>query len=382
VPGLRVMPSRRSRGQAITCRPTTLSDFDQIHALERRHRLGFKTYDEWAHMWVNNPVCLRRPDLPIGWVLENNQGQIVGSIGSIPFAFELDGRQLIAGTSSAWVIDDQYRAFALQLLDRFFSQPDVDLHLGISPNHDAEPGVALQSERVPAGVWNRAAFWITNSPAFVNAVLAKRGVRHHALLRYPVGGALAVHQALKRDRLKAALQSVRSYEVKPCTAFDDRFDEFWDALRRAHPNRLLAIHDRETLDWHFRYPLARGRVWISTVVDDGRLAAYAVFCRKDVAGIGLRRVRLLDYQSRDGDPTPLLPILADALDRCQREGTSVLESIGWRLEPEDFMDRLAPYFRTLPSWQYYYKAATPALAGVLKDRAVWNPSQYDGDTCL
>src|SRR4051794_16336891 len=211
------MPSRRIRGQAVACRPATLSDFDQIRALERKHRLGFKNYEEWSHMWVNNPVSRRRPELPIGWVLENNRDQIVGSIGSVPFAFELNGRQLIAGTSSSWVIDDEHRAYAPQLLDRFFTQPNVDLHLGISPNHDAEPAVALQSQRVPAGAWNCAAFWITHYPAFVDAVLAKRGVRHHGFLRYPIGKALAVHNALKGDSLKTALRSAEGYEVKSCT---------------------------------------------------------------------------------------------------------------------------------------------------------------------
>lgn len=380
--GPRVLPSRRSSYQAVRCRPATLNDYEQIHALERRYHLGFKNYDEWSHMWVNNPVCMRHPDLQIGWVLEDHQPQIVGSIGSVPFPFEFKGRQLIAGTSSSWVVDQRYRAYALLLLDRFLSQPGVDLHLCVSPNHEAEPGVALQCERVPVGMWNRAAFWITNYRGFVDSMLAKKEVRFRAFLRYPVGGAMVVHDAFRRDALRAALRAVKDYDVQPCAAFDERFEDFWETVRTRNPHQLLATRSREMLAWHFKYPLARNTAWISTVTDGGSLAAYAVFCRKDVASIGLRRVRLLDYQSRDGDTSLLLPILADALERCRREGMSVLESIGWHLDRGDLMDRLAPYFRTLRSWQYFYKAATPALASVLKERAVWNPSQYDGDACI
>ena len=90
----------------------------------------------------------------------------------------------------------------------------------------------------------------------------------------------------------------------------------------------------------------------------------------------------MDYQSRDGDMTPLLSILADVIERCRQDGTAVLESIGWRLDPGDVMDRLAPYRRTMPSWQYFYTVTDPALAVTLRERTVWNPSQYDGDACI
>ena len=60
----------------------------------------------------------------------------------------------------------------------------------------------------------------------------------------------------------------------------------------------------------------------------------------------------------------------------------MLESIGWQLEPGQLMDRIAPWFRTMASWQYFYKAEGPELASVLRSREVWCPTQYDGDACL
>jgi len=382
VPGIRAVRSRRGPEASLKCRLSTVNDFARINALERRYNLGFRNFEEWSHMWMSNPVCRKAPELPIGWVLEDNKNQIVGSIGSVPFAFELNGRQLVAGTSSAWVTDVAYRAYAPMLLDRFLSQPGVDLHLGISPNGEAQPAVALQSERVPAGQWDRAAFWITNARGFVDSALAKKKIRFPALVRYPVWTAITLQQVFKRDALGAALRKAGDHEVTTCTAFDDRFDEFWETLRAKNRERLLFNRSREVLEWHFKYPLARNVAWIATVCDGPRLAAYAVFCRKDVAHIGLRRVRLIDYQSVDGDTTLLMPLLANTLKRCERDGTAVLESIGWRLGRGEIMDTLAPYTRTLPSWQYFYKTSDPALAHVLKAPNVWNPSQYDGDACV
>ena len=315
-------------------------------------------------------------------MLENDRRQIVGSIGSIPFEFELDGRPLVAGTSSGWVADESYRSYALLLLDRFLSQPNVDIHLCVSPSSPAEPAVALHSERVPVGIWNRVAFWVTDPASFVDSTLARQRVPSRRLLRYPLWGAVALREVTRPDRLKAALRAVPRGEIGTCMGFDERFDVFWETIRVAQRGRLLAVRTREVLEWHYKRPLAHDGAWIYTVCEGDRLLAYAVFCRKNVASIGLRRMRLVDYQSLDGAPELLLPILQEALTRCRAERIAVLESIGWQLEPGQLMDRIAPWFRTMASWQYFYKAEGPELASVLRSREIWCPTQYDGDACL
>lgn len=377
--------SARTRMQAtarVTCRRTTLSDYARIHALERRYDMGFRGSAEWSHLWIENPVCKRAPDLPIGWVLEDDRDGIVGSINSVPFGFELDGAQLIAATGSSWVVDARYRGYAPLLLDRFLTQPGVDLYLCVSPNRHAEPVVLRQCERVPVGVWNRAAFWITDYQGFAASVLAKRKARFRGLLRYPVQVALRLVDGLRRNTLRVASKRHPNLDIGTCTGFDDRFDVFWHEVRERQRHRLLAVRSREVLEWHFKHPLARHVAWITTLCENNRLIAYAVFCRKDVAVIGLRRVRLIDYQSLHGDASLLIPMLAQEVERCRRDGTAVLESIGWGLDRGALMDRIAPYTRTMPSWQYFYKAATPDLVRRCKDPSLWAPSQYDGDACV
>jgi hypothetical protein len=381
MPRVRVGTSRDSARQRIECRAATLRDYEGIQFLQQRYA-GIKSYDEWSHKWVNNPVCRRAPDLPMGWVLEDNQHRIVGSLGSIPFGFELDGRSLIACMPSGWVVEEQHRAYGLLLVERFLSQPGPDLLLCASTNASAEQAVAAYCAPVPAGRWDHAAFWVTKHWDFVNSALANRRLPFRGLLRYPVWTAMVVRHALRPDGLKAAGRRLKGYEVRVCTEFDERFDDFWLATKARNPHRLLATRSREVLEWHFKHPFARKAAWLSTVCDGGRLVAYAVFCRKELPDVGLRRVRLMDYQSIDGDTSLLVPLLVEELQRCRREGTSVLESIGWQLEPGGFMAGVAPYSRQLESWQYYYRAEDPVLASVLKDPAVWSPSQYDGDACL
>jgi hypothetical protein len=61
------------------------------------------------------------------------------------------------------------------------------------------------------------------------------------------------------------------------------------------------------------YPLRNNRLWIAAVVDSRRPAAYAIFNKRDNPRIGLKRVRLVDFQSLDGSTALLAPLLSWAV---------------------------------------------------------------------
>src|SRR5919201_1555181 len=65
-------------------REASFKDHEQIASLESRYGLVSKKYDEWSHLWLGNPVYReRRADWSIGWVLEDENHQIVGTMGII-----------------------------------------------------------------------------------------------------------------------------------------------------------------------------------------------------------------------------------------------------------------------------------------------------------
>ena len=158
--------------------------------------------------------------------------------------------------------------------------------------------------------------------------------------------------------MRAEIQS----DVQVCSNFDERFDTFWEELKRAYPERFLATRSREVLQWHFKYALARDKVWIVTA-GDSRINAYAIFSREDNA-VGSTRVRLADFQSLSPDSETLIPMLAWAFRRCQEEGIHMLEAFGFRPEKQQVIDSLRPYRRRLASWYYFYRARDKALGPV------------------
>jgi hypothetical protein len=362
-----------------TLRAASFEDYEQIDRLGSRFGLKAKSYEEWSNLWLGNPLYREvKAGWDIGWVLEHEDHRIVGSVGNIPVSYELEERRILAASSHAWVAEPEYRSAALLLLDHLINQRGVDLFITTTNSAASTPGVdAFQCARVPVGVWDESAFWITHHRGFVESFLTLKNYPLAKPLSYPLSAA-----AFLKNRFTRKAWGGGDVEVKACPAFDERFDEFWMELRRRSPHLLLAVRTREVLEWHYKSLLSSNRLWIATVVDGPRLVAYAVFDRSDKPDIGLKRVRLVDFLSLDGGTGLLLPLLSWALKKCRDEGIHVLEHFGRWLEKGAVLDRIAPYRRRLPAWIYVYRANDPGLAESLRDPQVWVPSLFDGDASL
>lgn len=355
-------------------RETAPADYDQIAALHRRNDLAIRPFDQWMRFWVGNPA-LPSSHFPMGWILENEHGTIVGSIGNIPLGCEFRGRPLRVATPSGWVVDEGYRGYSVMILSRFVRQPGIDLFVFATVGEKAEPIYnGLQLTKVPVGSWDKAIFWITNYYGFSRSL-----VKHQKLLSplvRPITCGLYLWDAA---RFKTFLHHPTGYEIQSCSAFDGRFDEFWDLMRRGNPHLLLPLRTCEALNWHFQ---AASSLRIVTAMKDSRLAAYAIFNRQDNPALELKRLRLVDFQALPGHECALKPALASVLQESRRTGVHVVEVMGNWLDRSDLPRIAPPYQRRRSSWAYYYKAARPDLAAALRDPTSWAPTSFDGDASL
>jgi hypothetical protein len=228
------------------------------------------------------------------------------------------------------------------------------------------------------GEWDKAAFWITNYCRFAASVLVKKAVPMAKCLSIPVGVALGLRDSILKPRWNAETDTV----LELCERFDERFDVFWEELRKRNPHRLLSVRSKEALQWHFEYALREERAWVVVAAESGRVKAYSIFYRNDNPAIGLKRIRLVDYQSLEGGAAALLPMLAWALKHCRKQRIHVLESVAFQPCNSTIVRDLAPYKWQLPNWMYYYRARDKSLAESLSDPSVWAPSSFDGDASL
>lgn len=361
-------------------REATFEDYGQVSALQLRNGLTTKAYADWSALWNGNPAYeqsgLRSP---IGWVLETSRGQLGGFVGNLPLAYHFKGRCLLAATAYSWSVDPQYRGHSVALLDRFLRQKDVDLFVCATINAAAETVYrALGFSRVPVGTWDRAAFWITGYRGFARCILQAAPIHLPQVLANPLAAVLYARDTLLGRLTNGDL----GCEIKLCSGFDSRFDDFWESLKRENVNRLLAVRTRETLEWHFRCSLNQGRTWILAVSKRGRLVAYAIFDRQDHSTLPLKRLRFADFQALRGFEPALGPVLEWMLRHCRDTGIHVAENVGCWLERLPVPGFYAPYHRQMKSWMFYYRASEPALSHCLQDPTVWTPSSFDGDASL
>lgn len=379
-------------------RNARFEDYDQIASLESRFGLAVKPYEEWVHLWQGNPVYRNlKSDWPIGWVLEDEDGKIVGSMGNIPFVYELQGRKILVASGHNWVADLAYRSASLLLLDRLITQPYVDLYLNNTVSDNSVAAViALGCSRVPVGIWDEVAYWITNYMGCFQRLVAMKnpfalpfweGSWTHVKAMWtrcskPLGYPLSGTAFLKGGHFAKTSVRKSDVDVRACPDFDERFDSFWEDLKKNNPRLLLAVRTREVLGWHFKHALLGDRLWIVTAVDGSRLVAYAIFNKTLNPRSGVKQVKLVDYQSLDNSTVLLEPLLSWALNRCRSEGAHMLEHTGRWLERGGGIDSAAPYRRKLSAWQYFYRANNPELREVLSERQVWAPSLFDSDASL
>ena len=394
--------SRTKPKRAPKLREARLEDYEQIAALESRFGLTAKPYNEWVHLWQGNPLYRElKTDWPMGWVFEDQDGKIVGSVGNIPLLYELDGRRILVASSRSWVADVEYRSVSLLLLDNLVRQRQVDLFLSNTVGDKAVAAItAYGCSRIPVGIWDEVAYWITNYRGFFESIVAMKNYRLtrpfafpswegswtrlkalRARLSKPLSYPLSAAAFLK-DRLAKTSVREGEVEVKLCTDFDDRFDSFWEDVKRNNRHLLLAVRRREVLEWHFKHALLGNRLWIVTAVDGHRLVAYAIFDKSVHPRYGFKQVKLVDYQSLEDGASMLEPLLSWTLRRCRSEGVHMLEHTGRWMEKGQFIETAAPYRRKLPTWTYFYHANNPELRGLLNSRQVWTPSLFDGDATL
>ena len=225
--------------------------------------------DDWRHLYLDNPLWPRLgKNWPIGWVLEDASGRIVGSLGNIPTLYTLQGRELLCANGRSWVVDPAYRAFSLLPMDEYFSQTGIDLFINTTVGPTAAPMIETLSTRIPLGDFQTSAYWPAAYRGLARRAWQKLHVPAAGVLAYPTAAALRLKDALLLAPLPAA---PASFTIERVDRFDDRFDAFWQELMRQNHDKLLGVRDARTLAWHYATPLRHGDLWIFAASRGGLL---------------------------------------------------------------------------------------------------------------
>jgi len=263
---------------------------------------------------------------------------------------------------------------------KFFAQEQVDIFLNTTADYNSgKIFLAFRSKKTPVDSYDVSLFWITQYRGFISSLFIKKGLPLGCIAKYPLSiASWSVDKLIRRNQRRGQLR----HEVQDCITFDGRFDVFWEDLRRRHRDRLLCVRNKEYLNWHFNYAISKKELLIFTFEEKKQIISYAIFIREDVPAVGLKRLRLVDYQTLCDNSDILAKMISLGIKRCQKEGIHMLESIGFNSQKRKTIERLYPYQRKLPSWPFFYRAKDVNLAGKLKDSKAWDPCLFDGDGSL
>ena len=202
-------------------RPVAPEDAEAVGRLLLRTNMGSSDPSARQDLWQNYPFAGEFPDVPTGWVLVDDNGEIVGNIDNVRTLYRLGDRLVRATVAASWVVEPSARSQSLQLIATFLRQKNIDLPLVVSASPTtAQVMTAMKIERIPIPDYAIPFFWPLRYRAFAGAALKRKAVPAAQLAAWPAGWAMWA-----RDAYYCIRRESTSTKVRRLSEFDDRFDK-------------------------------------------------------------------------------------------------------------------------------------------------------------
>jgi hypothetical protein len=320
--------------------------------------------------------------LPIGWVTENEGGDIVGHLGCVALRYEFRGQSLQAAAASEWFVEPLFRMHSLQLLSKYFSQPSVDIFVNSSPTEVAvKAWKAFGGGPVPVLDCENLLFRIVNYAEFGRCVWRKKGWPLSGIAGSLLGVVFGFVDSVRGKGFRSE-GGEGGLECQETVEFNGQFDQFWEEMR-ANANLLRIVRDSKSLQLYFGDFLATERGWVVVCEQNGKMAGYAVLVRKDNPDIGLCRILIADLQAIGPYREAVMQqLLKHALLGCRKRNIAVVELVGFSARKRQAVAPLLPRSRILSHSPFIYKTRDATLRKMLKEPEVWDPCIMDGADAL
>lgn len=326
----------------------------------------------WKRIWTENPALGRGGEkLPLGVVLEDEQGRIQGFFGNVPRIYRLGKRRLIAGCATQWGVAKDWRSETRRLAKAYCDQPGADLLL-VTTAKRAASRLFLENDyvAVPQPHLDKVLYWVTDAQGFLASAFRRKN--WPAALATLAAPPLALFADWRRKA--GARHPVRRMKLEEMETDTDALF----AAKAGEGDCLLAERDSATQRWSYARP---DETMILTVADeDGKLLGQLSLMQDDTQAIGLRRKKAIDLMVLQDDPAVVESLVANALLICRSEGDQVLEVVGLPKALRLRFLELGAMERAFISWPAYVKVLTPGLD--LSVESLWHLTGYDGDATL
>lgn len=370
--------------KAVHRREAQFSDFQAVAALKASLGLAPDSAENWQRLWHHNPA-LRQTGvtLPIGWIQETDDGEVVGYLGSVPLLYQYGQQRILATATTAYAVDPAYRPRSLGLVGSFFRQDPCDLYLDTTATPPAgRIMAAFKAHQVPQRDYGTVLFWILDAQAFLRAAVRKFQVSENlgsiaAFLASPIlsGDNFFRWRRLRSGSARLSCRTLRVEEI------GDDFQDLW--IRKLQEKaRLFAWRTPEVLQWHFQIPHSKRTPHVLACFSNGRMEGYMILVIGRDRSLGLQKAVVADLMAA-GDSAPVIrDLLAGAHEIAKTNSCDVLEVLGFPEEVRRICAEGKPYKRNYPACPFFYKTQRPDLLDTLTREESWYACPFDGDATL
>tara|TARA_B100000029_G_scaffold515285_1_gene621533 strand:- start:469 stop:1566 length:1098 start_codon:yes stop_codon:yes gene_type:complete len=362
-------------------REIQIEDYIQIQELHRKYNLNILDKDEWIKFWKNNP-CLLNSDIPapIGWVLENEQKRIVGSLSNILKEYYYNNKKFFVACSHAWIVEDKFRLEAFALLKNFFSQKNIDVFMVTTANEStAKIWLRHDAKKMPVSTYQNSMFFVLDLEKLICSFLKVKKIYLGKIINKFIFYLSYVFLYKKINFWKSVNQPKN---VIINTIIDNEFDVFWEDYKSEFKYKFLQSRSASWIRWHIQQKIEQNKAWINTVTENKKILGYAICLERNNPKIGLKRIVIIDLVSLQDNTEVYLSLIKGCVNESKKRGYHMIEAIGFKNSKNRIFSQFKTFNRKFPIFPFYYKIGKIVDKNFLNVEDAWDPSLIDGDSFL
>ena len=335
------------------------------------------------------------------WVLENEEGEVVGHLAATPQFYRINGQRVLAHTPADFQVLPQYGFHALLLMRKFFRTVDNCVACDMLP---AVIGVETRLGAEVAGDLHYAAKLLNVSrlpvppiPAPVKRFLnlqERPGAepqdaqeqlaappprsRPRAPIPAPIKGLLNGGLRVLDEALGSGLG--KNLKVEVLEGFDESFDELFEKVALKVP--CLPEKDVAFLRWRYSPASPQTPVTVLGVRDGESLLGYAVLRVTRKGSDGLHDAYILDLTTLPGRHDVARVLLRESVPHFRQAGVPIVR-YRFLMSPTSARSsdlwRLGFFYRNKRRNTLLVKLADRDLHKIANDTANWSYSIGDGE---
>lgn len=361
-------------------REVQIEDYVQTKELHEKYNFKILNKVEWSKLWFENPTTFDLSNsFPKGWVIEENK-KIVCYLGNLPKEYYYKNKKFIVTCSHSWVAESNYRLQALSLLERFFSQKNVDIFIVTTANKVSEEIFKrYNAKKIPLKNYQNPMFVVLDMEKLIYSFLKYKKLPLGKFIRKIIFYASSI---IFYKKLTFWTKINKSKKVELNKVIDGEFDEFWHSYKLNFQDKFLQSRTSNWIKWHMQNKIENGKAWIMSVRENNKILGYAICSERNNDEIKLKRIALIDLVSLKDNQEVYISLIKDCISEAKERGYHIFEIIGFKNLKRKIFSKFQTFSRTLPGFPFYYKPQDRTYDNFLELGKTWDPSLIDGDSFL